>query len=82
VETRPLRALDQATMEQLFASTDALGVSRESLRVALVRAGDGEVRRVRNGLYEITLPEGDDLAGFFARMPELLRAADEEASRS
>jgi hypothetical protein len=79
METRPLRALDQATMEKLFESTDAAGLSREALRVALVRDGSGEVRRVRPGLYEITLPEHDDLAPFFARMPELVRAADEDA---
>lgn len=79
METRPLRALDQATMEKLFESTDAVGLSRESLRVALVRDGSGEVRRVRPALYEITLPEHDDLGPFFARMPELIRAADEDA---
>ncbi len=79
METRPLRALDQATMEKLFESTDAAGLSREALRVALVRDGSGDVRRVRPGLYEITLPEHDDLAPFFARMTELIRAADEDA---
>jgi len=64
VETQPLRALDQAAMDQLFATTDALEISREALRVALIRVGDGEVRRVR--------PLG--------RLAELLRVADEEAT--
>lgn len=79
-ETQPLRALDQPAMDQLFEVTDALELSRESLRVALIRAGDGEVRRVRPGLYEITLPQQDDLAPFFGRLRALLRAADEEAT--
>jgi len=80
METQPLRALDQATMEKLFAVTDDMGLSREALRVSLVRAGEGEVRRVRVGLYELTLPEGDDLSTFFERLPELLRAADRAAA--
>ncbi len=79
-ETQPLRALDQAAMDLLFEATDALGVSREALRVALIRAGDGEVRRVRPGLYEVTLPQQDDLAPFLGRLERLLRAADEEAT--
>lgn len=80
VETQPLRALDQGAMDRLFEATDALGLSREALRVALIRVGDGEVRRVRPGLYEITLPQQDDLAPFLERLPERLRAADEEAT--
>lgn len=79
-ETQPLRALDQAAMNQLFAATDALGVSREALRVALIRVGDGEVRRVRPGLYEVTLPQQDDLAPFLGRLERLLAAADEEST--
>jgi len=79
-ETQPLRALDQAAMNELFAATDALGISREALRVALIRAGDGEVRRVRPGLYEVTLPQRDDLAPFLGRIGALIAAADEEAT--
>jgi hypothetical protein len=77
VETQPLRALDQEAMNRLFAVTDDLGMSRESLRVALVRAGAGEVRKVRFGLYEVTLPDGD-LAPFLGRFVELRDRADAE----
>lgn len=79
-ETQPLRSLDQGAMNELFAATDALGISREALRVALIRVGEGEVRRVRPGLYEVTLPQQDDLAPFLARIERLLAAADEEAT--
>jgi hypothetical protein len=80
LDTNRLRPLDQATMNLLYEATDALGLSREALRVALLRVGEGEVRRVRPGLYEITLPEQDDLAPFFSRLAGLLRAADEDAT--
>jgi hypothetical protein len=73
----PLQALDQETMNRLFAVTDELDISRESLRVALVRCGAGEVRKVRLGLYEVTLPAGD-LAGFLSRFAELMQRADAE----
>lgn len=79
-ETQPLRALDQAAMNQLLEATDALGLSREAVRVALIRAGEGEVRRVRPGLYEITLPQQDDLAPFLGRLATLLAAADAEST--
>ncbi len=78
METRPLRTLDQASMNRLFEVTDDLGLSREALRVALLRSGEGEVRRVRAGLYEITLPEHDDVAPFLAKLAELIARADSE----
>jgi hypothetical protein len=73
----PLQALDQEAMNRLFAVTDDLGISRESLRVALVRCGSGEVRKVRLGLYEVTLPAGE-LADFLSRFVELQARADAE----
>lgn len=71
-----MRILDQATMGRVFDVTDALGLSREALTVPLAFAGEGEVRRLPSGRYEITLPDADDLGPFLAALPERLRAID------
>ncbi len=69
-----MRILDQATMHRVFDVTDTLELSREAVTVPLAPAGDGEVRRLPNGRYEITLPDADDLGPFLAALPARLRA--------
>jgi hypothetical protein len=73
----PMRFLDQQTMGRLFAVTDEIGLSREALTVPLAMEGEGRVVRTRNGRFEITLPDTDDLAPFLASLPERLRALGE-----
>jgi hypothetical protein len=68
-----MRILDQATMGRLFAVTDELGLSRESLTVPLAMEGEGRVARTRTGRIEITLPDADDLEPFLAALPDRLR---------
>jgi hypothetical protein len=69
-----VRILDQATMHRVFDVTDALELSREAITVPLAPAGDGAVRRLASGRYEITLPDAEDLGPFLAALPERLRA--------
>jgi len=62
--TRPLRLVDQRTMEKIFAVTDAAGIDREKLRVPLAGEDDGRVHRTPDGEWEIVVPAGGDLAPF------------------
>jgi hypothetical protein len=72
--TRPLRLVDQRTMARIFAVSDELGVSREALRVHLLCEGEGSVRQLEGGLWEIVVPEAGDLAPFLARLSAALSA--------
>jgi len=49
--------LTQAVMEQIFAVTDALGISREAIQVPLRPLGEGSVSRLADGRIRIVLPE-------------------------
>jgi hypothetical protein len=53
---RPIR---QSDMDAVFALTDTLGIHRESIVVPLGRRDPGGVRRLPNGVLEITVPETD-----------------------
>jgi len=68
--TRPLRIVDQGTMERIFAVTDACGISREEIRVPLAGEGSGRIDRLPDGVWEIAIPEGDELEPFLARLAE------------
>ena len=60
-------------MNQLFEVTDALELSREAIQVPLVLEGEGQIRRLKSGRIEITLPDTDDLGPFLASLPDRLR---------
>lgn len=62
--TRPLRLVDQRTMLRIFEVTDTAGVSREALRVQLLCEGDGWIRRLEGGTWEIVVPEQGELGPF------------------
>ena len=70
--TRPLRIVDQRTMEKIFAVTDARGVSREAVRVPLVGEGEGRVHRLPDGIWEIVVPAAGELEPFLAGLDRLL----------
>jgi hypothetical protein len=69
-----MRILDQRIMNQVFAVTDELPLSREAVQVALVLEGEGTVERTANGRLAITLPDTDDLEPFLAALAERARA--------
>ena len=66
--TRPLRIVDQGTMERIFTVTDACGISREELRVPLAGEGDGRIHRRPDGLWEIVVPARGELDPFLERL--------------
>lgn len=68
-----MRVLTPQIMNQVFEVTDALELSREAIQVPLVLEGEGQVRRLKNGKVEITLPDTDDLGPFLAALPDRLR---------
>ena len=69
-----MRVIDPGIMNQVFDVTDEIPLSREALQVPLVMTGDGKVERLKNGRFEITLPDTDDLSPFLATLPDRLRA--------
>jgi hypothetical protein len=69
-----MRTLDQRIMNQVFAVTDELPLSREELQVALVLEGEGKVERTAAGKLAITLPDTDDLEPFLSRLADRVRA--------
>jgi hypothetical protein len=74
--TRPLRLVDQPTMTRIFEVTDARGLSREAIRVPMAGDGDGRIRRLANGVWEIVVPAAGPLEPFLARLgAELDRSA-------
>ncbi len=70
--TRPLRIVDQKTMERVFAITDERGISREEIRVPLAGEGDGRIHRLPDGTWEIVLPAAGDLDPFFEQLERTL----------
>jgi len=70
--TRPLRLVDQRTMERIFTVTDAFEISREAIRVPLAGEGEGRIERRRDGVWEIVVPATGDLGPFLARLEQRL----------
>jgi hypothetical protein len=70
-----MRVIDPKIMNQVFAVTDEIPLSREAIQVPLVMQGEGKVERLKNGRFEITLPDTDDLGPFLAGLAERLLAA-------
>jgi hypothetical protein len=70
-----MRVIDPQIMSRVFAVTDEMPLSREAVTVPLVMQGEGKVERLKNGRFEITLPDTDDLGPFLAGLAERLRAA-------
>lgn len=73
--TQPLRLVDQRTMARVFEVTDARGLSREAIRVPLVGDGEGRVRRLPEGVWEIVVPAAGPLEPFLVRLAADLDAA-------
>lgn len=69
-----MRVIDQQIMNRVFEVTDEIPLSREALQVPLLMQGEGKIERLKNGRFEITLPDTDDLGPFLASLPERLRA--------
>jgi len=62
------KPLEMATMQAIFEVIDELEISRESIQVPLLPAGDGAIRRLPNGRIEIVTPARRSLDDW---LPEL-----------
>jgi hypothetical protein len=69
-----MRVIDPQIMNRVFEVTDELPLHREALQVPLVMQGEGKVERLKNGRFEISLPDTDDLAPFLATLAGRRRA--------
>ena len=56
--------IQQSDMEAVFAVTDELGIHREAVTVPLAKRDPGGVKALGGGQLQITLPEGQDAAGW------------------
>ncbi|MBF8299477.1 MAG: hypothetical protein HW397_526 [Dehalococcoidia bacterium] len=52
----PPNIISMADMEAVFSVTDAFGISREAVSVALEKADPGSIARLRDGSLEIVIP--------------------------
>ena len=70
-----MRVIDPQIMNRVFEVTDEMPLSREAIQVPLVMQGEGRVERLKNGKFEITLPDTDDLGPFLAGLAARLLGA-------
>jgi len=70
-----MRVIDPQIMNRVFEVTDEMPLSREAIQVPLVMQGEGKVERLKNGRFEITLPDKEDLGPFLAVLAGRLLAA-------
>jgi hypothetical protein len=69
-----MRVIDPQIMNLVFEVTDEMPLSREAIQVPLVMEGEGKVERLKNGRFEITLPDTDDLGPFLGLLAVRLLA--------
>lgn len=60
---------------EVFAVTDALGISREALVIPLGPGRPGRVRKLPSGKLEIVIDAEAPLAEWLERLPVLIEAA-------
>jgi hypothetical protein len=70
-----MRVIDQTVMNRLFDVTDEIPLDREAIQVPLAMEGEGGVRALGDGRFEITLPDRDDLEPFLQSLPRRLHEA-------
>lgn len=75
-----MRVIDQTVMNRLFDVTDEIPLDREAIQVPLAMEGEGGVRALGGGRFEITLPDRDDLEPFLQSLPRRLHEAGLEGS--
>ena len=70
-----LKAVTLKEIQEIFAVTDAMGVSREALVIPLSPGRPGRVRRLPSGKLEIVVDTEVPLAEWLKALPDLIRAA-------
>ncbi|HCP23229.1 MAG: hypothetical protein FI717_11425 [SAR202 cluster bacterium] len=69
-------------MAAIFEVTDALGIHRESVRVELTKEDPGSIRKVADGIVEITVPANETTEIFCRRLKVDLEAMGYEPADS
>ena len=72
-----LQAVTLKEIQEVFAVTDAMDISREALVIPLSPGRPGRVRRLPSGKLEIVVPAETPLAEWLAELPALIRAVRE-----
>lgn len=68
-----LKAVTLREIEQIFAVTDALGLSREQLVIPLAPGRPGHVRRLPTGKIEIVVDAAVPFEAWLRELPARLR---------
>ena len=70
----PSDVIAMADMRAIFNVTDAFGLDREAVSVALEKSDPGAITRAANGTLEITVPLSQSLDAFVERLRAELSA--------
>jgi hypothetical protein len=70
-----LQSVTLKEIEQIFAVTDAMGLSREALVIPLAPGRPGRVRRLPSGKIEIVVDAEVPLAAWLEGLPDRIEAA-------
>jgi hypothetical protein len=71
-----LEAVTLKEIQEIFAVTDALGISREALVIPLQPGRPGRVRRLPSGKLEIVVDAEVPLAEWLKELPARIRAVE------
>ncbi len=66
--------IDMQDMDAIFGVTDAFGIHRESVSVALSKEDPGSIQKSSGGGIEITVPESVTIQDFSIRLQAELEA--------
>jgi len=70
-----LQAVTLREIQEIFAVTDGLGISREALVIPLAPGRPGRVRRLPSGKLEIVVDAERPLAAWLVELPGLTQRA-------
>ena len=70
-----LQTVTLKEIQEIFAVTDAMGISREALVIPLTPGRPGRVRRLPGGKLEIVVDAETPLAAWLETLPGLIQAA-------
>ena len=70
-----LQAVTLKEIQEIFAVTDAMGISREALVIPLAPGRPGRVRRLPSGKLEIVVDAEVPLAEWLGQLAELIARA-------
>jgi hypothetical protein len=70
-----LQAVTLKEIQEIFAVTDAMGISREALVIPLAPGRPGRVRRLPSGKLEVVVDAEVPLAEWLGQLPGLIARA-------